>query len=179
MRPSLRSRGELAALVSGCSVSARRHWNIGGAASRVPTLALMARKRREPAPVVIRRMDGDVVGVVPAEEFPRPKSLADYAAPTVRFEPIVPWELLDEQELLALKRGSPIAIGDDPEKLTWFVTDIDGPKRLINAATVVFDQPHHTTVSFDLVWPTNLAPEDEADAARAMQIIDQGLRRTS
>jgi hypothetical protein len=127
--------------------------------------------------VTIRQIGEQKVDVVPAERFPRRKTLADYGGPTIRFEPVLPWELLDEQALLALSPGAPIAIEDDPERLPWFVRDINGPERMITAATVMFDQPRQRTVSFDLVRLVELAAEDEADAARAIGIIDQRFGR--
>lgn len=68
-----------------------------------------------------------------------------------------------------------MALSDDRDNLTWFVIDVNAPQRLITAATVVFDQPWQRTVSFDLVQPVDIAREDEADAARAMRIIDWRL----
>jgi hypothetical protein len=127
--------------------------------------------------VTIRQIGEQKVEVVPAERFPRRKTLADYTGLTIRFEEILPWELLDEQELLALRPGAPIAIEDDADRLQWFVRDIHGPERMITAATVMFDQPRQRTVAFDLVRPVELAAEDEADAARAIRIIDQRLGR--
>lgn len=127
--------------------------------------------------MTIRQIGEEKVDVVPAECFPGRKALADYGGPTIRFEPVLPWELLDEQELLALRSGAPIAIEDDPERLPWFVRDINGPERMITAATVMFDQPRQRTVSFDVVRPVELAAEDEADAARAIRIIDQRFGR--
>ncbi len=133
--------------------------------------------RRKPQPVTIRQIGEEKVGAVPAERFPRRKTLADYGAPTIRFEPVLPWELLEEQELLALSPGAPIAIKDDAERLPWFVRDINGPERMITAVTVMFDQPRQRTDSFDLVRPVELAAEDKADAARVIRIIDQRLGR--
>ena len=133
----------------------------------------MAQKRRKPQPVTVRQIGEEKVDVIPAECFPRRKTLADYGGPTIRFEPVLPWELSDEQELLALRPGAPIAIEDDSERLPWFIRDINGPERMITTATVMFDQPRQPTVSFDVVRPVELAAKDEADAAGAIRIIDQ------
>jgi hypothetical protein len=169
--PRRRTSDEPSSIASACEALRAAHRRVRNGSAQLGT---MSRRRPKPSPVVIRRIDSpEVVDIVPAENFPRAKTLADYAFAGMHVEAITPWELIEEQELLALSRFAPVALDDDADQLVWFVIDVDGPKRGMVVGTVMFDQPHQRTVPFDVGHPIQLSAQDEADARRAVQILKQ------
>jgi len=125
--------------------------------------------------VRISRVGEDRVEVIPADRFGPSRRQLDYV-PNVCLEWVGSWDLLPEQELLALRAGAPVAISDDEAHLMWFVRDIDGRNREMVVATLVLSRPQERTVSFDLIRPLDRLPSsDSADAARAWSVIQQRL----
>jgi hypothetical protein len=128
------------------------------------------RRNRKPAPITIKQVGDHNTTVVPADHFPPP--IRHTYSLGMRLEWLVPRDMLSEQELLALRPGAAVALGDDIHDLIWFVRDVDGRAREMEVATLVVATPQQRTVSFDLVQPLQDLPSDvHADANRAWSLI--------
>ena len=133
--------------------------------------------RRRPSPVTVRRVDAEDEQVVPPDHFgphSRP-SLYSYGWGSVRVEPSPSFDLLADQELLALKPGAVVCLGDDEIHLHWFVQDVNGIDRTITVVTVMVGQIQQRTVPFHYVEVALLDDQERATAERAYREIDQPL----
>jgi hypothetical protein len=100
---------------------------------------LKRRRRPDPQPLTLRRIDSDEPGeVVPPDELERRQ---------VRRQ----LEAYEEHRRLALRRGETIVASDYTRELWWYVRDVNGLNREITAATYIFEQPREHTFPFEAV----------------------------